>query len=231
MAHRAEGTRPRSRGVHAAPPPAERGGGAVRWAGLAFAAALVAVPVAAVVASPLQEGRSFTWTLASVTGVVALALLIMQITLPNRTRLLARVFGARPLRLHRAVGLAVTGLVAAHIALLYANGPDDITDALVLDAPTYSRLGVVSAFCLALSVVLALGRRRLGLHYSNWRILHAALAVAITGTAFAHVVLLRGPLDGVAELFLLVTGLAAGAATAVHLLVVRPLRRHRRDAP
>lgn len=64
---------------------------------------------------------------------------------------------------------------------------------------TYSRLGVLSAGCLILSLVLALARRKLPLVYTDWQIVHSALAVAVVGTAIAHVILLQGTLDGFAE--------------------------------
>jgi predicted ferric reductase len=108
---------------------------------------------------------------------------------------------------------------------LYVYSPDDVRDALVLAAPTYSRLGVLSAWSVGLSVALALARRRLGLTYSDWQILHSALAVAIVTTAVGHTVMIQGTLDGPAELLAGGAALVAVSAAVVYQHVLRPLRR------
>jgi predicted ferric reductase len=159
-------------------------------------------------------------------GVVALSLLILQVLLP--TPWLGRLFAGRDLSVHRLLGLAVAAVVLAHVVGLYLSSPDDIRDALVLAAPTYSRLGVLAAWCVVLSVALALARRRLGLTYSDWQILHAALAVAIVGNAVAHTVMIRGTLDGPVELLLCAAAVVAVSAAFVHRLVIRPRRRSRK---
>lgn len=190
-----------------------------------LAAVLIVLPLAAVAAGP-NDGRTATWVLGSLAGVLALSLLVVQILLPRSGRGLA----TRPLSLHRVLGLVIAGGVAAHILLLYLISPDDISDALVLDAPTYSRLGVIAAFCIGLSILLTVGRRRLRLHYSNWRILHAVLAVAIVGASYAHALMIRGPLDGPVELFLLAAGLTAGTTVVCRRLLTLGGRRRGEQA-
>jgi predicted ferric reductase len=173
--------------------------------------------------SPLQVGRDGAWVLGALAGVVALGLVAVQVLLP--TPWLDDLLGGHQLRWHRLLGLTVVAVVVAHVAGLYASSPDDVRDALVLAAPTYSRLGVLSAWCVGLSVALALARRRLGLTYSDWQILHSALAVAIVGTAVGHTVMIRGALDGPAELLACGAALVAVTAAVVHHHVLRPLRR------
>jgi predicted ferric reductase len=190
-----------------------------RRARLAAVGLLLLVPVVASGFSPLQEGRDATWIVGAVAGILALSLLILQVLLP--TPWLAGL----DLPLHRVLGLGVAGLVVAHVAGLYLYSPDDVRDALVLAVPTHSRLGVLSAWTVLLSVGLALARRRLGLTYSDWQIMHAALAVAIVGTAVGHTVTIRGTLDGPAELLLCAAAVVAVSAASVYRLVVRPLRQ------
>jgi predicted ferric reductase len=177
------------------------------------------VPVVASAFSPLQEGRDATWIAGAVAGILALSLLVPQVLLP--TPWLAGL----DLPLHRVLGIGVAGLVVAHVLALYLYSPDDVRDALVLAVPTHSRLGVLSAWTVLLSVGLALARRRLALTYSDWQILHAALAVAIVGTAVGHTVMIRGTLDGPAELLLCAAAVAAVSGASVYRLVVRPLRQ------
>jgi predicted ferric reductase len=168
--------------------------------------------------------------LGALAGVVALSLLPVQVLLPTPwSALLLR----RDPRWHRWLGLAVACVVVAHVLGLYLTSPDDVRDA-VLAAPTYSRLGVLAAWSLGLSIVLALARRRLGLTYSDWQILHSALAVAIVTTAVGHTVMIRGTLDGPGEV--LACGAALVAVTAAvlyHHVLKRGLRSERRrlDSP
>jgi predicted ferric reductase len=194
-----------------------------RWAGRVALAALLVGPTLAALASPLQAGRDLSWVLGGLAGVVALGLLAVQVLLP--TPFMDALLAGHDLRWHRAVGLAVAGIVLAHVVGLYVYSPDDVRDALVLAAPTYSRLGVLSAWSVGLSIALAIARRRLGLTYSDWQILHSALAVAIVTTAVGHTVMIRGTLDGPAELLACGAALVAVSAAVVYQHVLRPLRR------
>jgi predicted ferric reductase len=190
-----------------------------RRARIVAVALLLLLPTVASAFSPLQEGRDATWIAGAVAGILALSLLVLQVLLP--TPWLAGL----DLPLHRLLGLGVAGLVIAHVGGLYLYSPDDVRDALVLAVPTHTRLGVLSAWTVLLSVGLALARRRLGLTYSDWQVLHAALAVLIVGTAVGHTVLVRGTLDGPAELLLCAAAVLATSAAAIYRLILRPLRQ------
>ncbi|MBE9138248.1 ferric reductase-like transmembrane domain-containing protein [Nodosilinea sp. LEGE 07088] len=175
---------------------------------------LVLLPTLLAASSPLQVGRAPLWVLGTLAGVLSLSLLVVQVLLP--TKWLNMFVGQQNLGWHRILGISVTGLVIAHIVGLYLYSPDDIGDALILAAPTYSRLGVLSFWCLLLSMILAFARHKLQLVYSDWQILHSVLAVAIVGTAVAHAMLLQGTLDGFAE------GLLCGSVmVAVSAAIVR----------
>lgn len=190
------------------------------WLTLArIAAAVLALAAMGVaVFSPLSATREPMWVAGSLLGVLALALLPLQALLPQRVRRSTAATGAGALgvpRLHRLVGLGVLAATVLHVAALYVVSPDDIGDALVLQAPTYSRLGMISAVCLIGTVLFALLRRRTGLDAANWRLIHGGLAVAIVGTAAAHVLMIRGALDGPVEIALCVAAAAAVAAALV----------------
>jgi predicted ferric reductase len=200
-------------------------GGRTRWAGRLGLAALLLAPAAAALESPLQVGRDSAWVLGGLAGVLALALLPLQVLLP--TPWLDALLAGHDLRWHRAVGLTLAAIVLAHVVGLYFSSPDDVRDALVLAAPTYSRLGVLSAWSVGFSIALALARRRLGLTYSDWQVLHSALAIAIVTTAVGHVVMIRGALDGPAELLVCGAAVVAVSASVTYQHVLRPLRRRR----
>jgi hypothetical protein len=175
-------------------------------------ATLVMLPTLLAALSSLQVGRAPLWVLGTLAGILALSLLVVQVLLP--TGWLNALVDKQNLRWHRILGVTITGLVITHIIGLYLYSPDDIGDALILAAPTYSRLGVLSAWCLLLSVMLAFARHKLHLADSDWQTLHSAFAVAIVGTAIAHAMLLQGTLDGFAE------GLLCGSAGVAVLMAI-----------
>lgn len=189
--------------------------------------ALLLVPVAVALASPHLADAPPARLVATATGVLALGLLVFQVVLPGRPRRLVR---AGLMRLHRVVGLAVVALVLAHVGALFVYSPSDTLFALSPGAPTYSRLGVVATFCLALTVALALGWRRLGLGRPEWRALHLSLAVAILITAFAHAVMVQGALDGLLGTLLLYAGAAAAGVSVLYAALSRFLRARDRRA-
>jgi predicted ferric reductase len=182
------------------------------WIGQGALLGFVGLPVLLAALHPLQAGREPLWVWGTLAGVLALSLMVIQVLLP--TGWLNVALGESKWRWHRILGISVTGLVLAHVVGLYLYSPDDIGDALVLAAPTYSRLGMLSLGCLLLTVALALVRHRLPLTLSDWQILHSVLAVAVVGTAVAHALLLQGTLDGFAE------GLLCGSAIVAVLIAV-----------
>lgn len=183
-----------------------------RSLGLSVLVAFIFLPILLAALSPLQVGRTAPWVLGTLAGVLALRLLVVQVLLP--TGWLNSIMGEHNLGWHRLLGISITGLTLAHILGLYIYSPDDIGDALVLAAPTYSRLGVLSAGCLLLSVGLEVTRRQLQLAEADWKIFHSVLAVAVVGTAVAHTVLLQGRLDGLAE------GLVCGSAVVAVFMAI-----------
>lgn len=183
---------------------------------------LLVAPAALSLLSPLQVGRDFWWIVGALAGIVALSLVVLQVLLT--TPWLIGILDTSTMRLHRLLGLAVAGVVIAHVLGLYLYSPDDVSDALVLAAPTHSRLGVLSAWCVLLSVALALARRRLGLTYSDWQILHAALAVFVVATAVGHTLMIRGTLDGPLEIALCLAAVAAVSGAVWFRYVMRPSR-------
>lgn len=189
-------------------------------------AALLLVPVVVALASPHLANAPAARLVATATGVLALGLLVVTVVLPGPRQRPVKAAGAGLMRLHRVIAFAVVALVLAHVGALFVYSPDDTLFALSPTAPTYSRLGVVATFCLALTVALALGWRRLGLGRPEWRALHLALAGAILGTAFAHAVMVQGALDGPLGTLLLYAG-AAVAGTSVLYTAIARLRGRR----
>jgi predicted ferric reductase len=187
-------------------------------------AVVAAVPVLAAAASPLQGGRELLWITGGMAGVVALSLLFVQpLLMAAAPPLLAARDGVR---WHRWGGMVIVAMVALHIGALYAYSPDDITDALLLVAPTpFSLYGVISLWCLVLTAVLAATRRVFKLGYKPWRILHSVLAVAVVGAGAIHAIQIEGAMEEYSKLAICIAALAATTAGALEVNVLAPMRR------
>ncbi|RDJ19698.1 ferric reductase [Bosea caraganae] len=189
-------------------------------------AAVAAVPVIAAAASPLQGGRELLWITGGMAGVVALSLLFVQPLLMAAAPPLLTARGG--VRWHRWGGIAIVTMVGLHIGALYAYSPEDITDALLLVAPTpFSLYGVISLWCLVLTAALAATRRVLKLGYKPWRILHSGLAVALVGAGAIHAIQIEGAMEEYSKLAICIAALTATTAGVLEVNVLAPMRRRR----
>lgn len=187
-------------------------------------AIVAAVPVIAAAASPLQGGRELLWVTGGMAGVVALSLLFVQPLLMAATPLL--IAARDRVRWHRLGGTAIVAMVALHVGALYAYSPDDITDALLLVAPTpFSLYGVISLWCLVLTAVLAATRRTFKLGYRLWRILHSVLAVAVVGAGAVHAIQIEGAMEEYSKFAICIAAMAATTVGALEVNVLAPIRR------
>jgi predicted ferric reductase len=189
--------------------------------------ALVAItPIVLAALSPLQRGREFLWVVGGMAGVLGMSLLLIQpFLMPTAFPRLGMV---RHLRWHRWGGIAILAMVILHVGALYAYSPEDISDALLLVAPTpFSLYGVISLWCLVLTAVLTMMRRVMRLHPRPWRILHSVLAVAIVSAAAVHAVLIEGAMEDYSKRVLCFAALVATSAGAIEINLLAPLRRRR----
>ncbi len=200
----------------------------LRIAAWIIVAVIAAVPVVAAAASPLQKGRELLWVIGGMAGVVAMSLLFVQ---PLFKAAVPTLLGARgAMRWHRICGVAIVAMVALHIGALYAYSPDDITDALLLEAPTrFSLYGVISMWCLVLTALLAAARRVLWLDYQLWRITHSVLAVAIVASGAVHAIQIEGAMEDYSKLVICVAALAVTTVAALEVNVLAPMRRQARS--
>ncbi|KPF69713.1 hypothetical protein IP69_10205 [Bosea sp. AAP35] len=189
--------------------------------------ALVAVvPIAAAAASPLLRGREWLWIAGGMAGVVALSLLFVQPLLmaaaPPLTAVRDRIAW------HRWGAIAIVALVALHIGALYAYSPDDVTDILLLAAPTsFSVYGVIGMWCLILTVALTSTRRLLRLGYKPWRIVHSVLAVALAGSSVVHAIQIEGAMEDYSKLAICLATLAATTAAVLEINLFVPMRQRK----
>ncbi|CAN5457219.1 ferric reductase-like transmembrane domain-containing protein [soil metagenome] len=125
-------------------------------------------------------------------GLVASALLLVQVLMMARIPVLERAWGQdRLARLHRLVGFTSFNLMIAHIGLItwgYAAGrltatPGTIWD-LTWDYPGML-LAVAGSLCLVMVVVTSIRAARRRLRYESWHLLHL-YAYLGAGLALPH---------------------------------------------
>lgn len=188
------------------------------WGGLALA---IVVPLTFAATSEYLAWRDPVYIAAGLAGVIALCFALVQ-------PLLARSWlpGLRPLqgrRVHRAIGVVLVALVAAHVVGLWITSPPDIEDALLFRAPTpFSVWGVVAMWALFAAAILAGLRRRLSPFV--WRIGHTSLVSIVVLGGVVHALLIQGTMETTSKAML--CGLAVAATVAA---VVAPWLRARRS--
>ncbi len=186
------------------------------WGALALA---VAVPMVVAAMSPLHAYRSPPYIAASLAGVLALGLLLVQ-------PLLAAGWlpGARPARLrrwHRLSGMALVGLVAIHVGGLLIASPPDAIDALLLRSPTpFSVWGVTAMWAVAATAVLVALRRRVRLRPVTWAALHNGLALVVVLGTVIHAVQIEGTMGTLSKWALCAAALAAAVAAVARARLV-----------
>ena len=193
------------------------------WIGLAVA---ISVPVAVAATSPLMAWRDSIYIAACLAGVLALALVLIQPLLAGGY--LPGLPARSGRQVHRWVGLALVGMVIAHVAGLWLTSAPDVIDALLFDSPTpFSVWGVSAMWGVFAAALLAALRAPLRLGPRLWRIGHTALVVVIAVGSVIHALLVEGTMGTLSKVALCVLVIAATAKAIADLRVWSLLRRRR----
>jgi len=185
------------------------------WAVLAIA---VIVPIVFAVSSPLLAWRDPVYIIAGFTGVMAMALMLLQ---PLLVGGYMPGLPARPgRRVHRVIGGVLVAAVVIHVVGLWITSPPDVVDALLFVSPTpFSVWGVVAMWAIFAAALLAALRKLLRLRLRTWRIGHTALAVVVVLGSAVHAMLIEGTMEPVSKALLCALVLAATIKAMVDLRV------------
>jgi predicted ferric reductase len=161
---------------------------------IAFAAALwlgvyvlaVTVPLFALLPGP-AAGLGFDWDFPMALGYAGIAMLGVQFGLTARFRRATAPFGIDIVYyFHRYLAVFALGVIGGHYAWLRLVHPEALGTALPWEAAGYMTAGRAALVLFALVVGIALLRKRLGLEYDRWRVLHALLATSAFALALWH---------------------------------------------
>ncbi|MEM8540865.1 MAG: ferric reductase-like transmembrane domain-containing protein [Pseudomonadota bacterium] len=187
-------------------------------------ASLILAPLLIAALNPLQASRNAAYVVASLSGVLALGLLLAQPLLA--AGYLPGVPMVRMRRWHRWIGSCIIIAVALHIGGLYLTSAPDTIDALLLVSPTpFSVYGVVAMWSIILTALLVATRGRLGLKNTTWQIAHNLLAVIVVIATIVHALMIEGTMGQVSKVLLCMAVIVATGAVVVHLRIIKPLSR------
>lgn len=182
------------------------------WGALALG---VAVPVAIAVVSPLHAYRPPSYIAASLAGVAALGVLLLQPLLSAPW--LPGVALVRLRRWHRYTGVLLVALVIVHVGGLLIASPPDAIDALLLRSPTpFSVWGVTAMWAVAATAVLVALRGKLRLRPATWAALHNGLALVVVLGTVIHAVQIQGTMGTISKWALCLAALVAAIAAVAH---------------
>lgn len=189
--------------------------------------AAMAAPVLIAATSPYLAYRSLAYVIGGFAGILCLSLLLVQPLLA--AGYLPGLAFARSRRWHRRVGAAILACVVVHVGGLYLTSPPDTLDALLLVSPTpFSVYGVLAMWGIAATALLVALRRRLGLRYSTWFLVHNLLALVVVIATVIHALQIEGAMEIRSKWAICLAVLAATAVVLLDLRVIRPLLRRRR---
>ena len=114
-----------------------------------------------------KNDDTLTYNLGQSLGLLAFAILIMQVGLAARLKWVEKPFGLNlTFPFHRSMGVFVAGILIAHPLLLAAGGAG--WDLLIgLDLPWYIWLGKATLLLLLINVALSVYRGSLGLKFET----------------------------------------------------------------
>lgn len=191
---------------------------------------LVAItPLVVVLTADPPPGRDWWIEFSVALGFVGLALMGLQFAVVSRFAAVNAPFGLDAvLQYHRVISFTAMAFVVAHPAIIVIQRPGMLDILNPVTTHWTARFGIISVVSLLVLVGTSLWRRRLGLSYEVWRLLHGGLAVVIIVTALFHIWGVGYYVDGPWKQGLWLVMSAVFVALLVNVRIVKPLRLLRR---
>lgn len=193
---------------------------------LLYAIVAIGPLVVALTADP-PPGRGFLEELSVALGFVGLAMMGLQFAAVSRFARVSAPFGLDVvLHFHRQIAFVALAFVLAHPAIMAAERSVDLINPVA--AHWTARAGQLSVIAVVALVATSVWRRRLGLSYEAWRVLHGILAVVAVAAALVHVERVGHYVSGPWKQGLWALFSAVFVALLVNTRVVQPVRQLRR---
>lgn len=151
--------------------------------------ALVLAPFFVLLAGETPPGRGFWWEYSVALGYAALSMMGVQFALTARFKHATAPFGIDIIYyFHKQASLLAFVFIVLHLVFLSVASPRYLVDSLnPFTAPWAGRAALAGMFSFGLLLAISLWRKRLGIQYERWRILHGLLAVAGVAFSIIHI--------------------------------------------
>ncbi len=148
----------------------------------------IVLPLLALFAQGVPQGRGFRWDLSMGLGFAAMAMMAAQFAVTARFRRASAPFGVDVLYyFHRVLAIGALAIALGHFGILWIWFEEALGDLNPLTARWELTSGRVALAAFAGLVITSEFRKRLRLEYGLWRYLHVGLALLGFAAAVAHI--------------------------------------------
>ncbi len=149
---------------------------------------LVLAPLAILQMGEVPPGSGFWWDFSMALGFAGMAMVGVQFFITARFRRASAPFGVDIIYyFHRYLAVMAFTFIFLHFAIIRIDNADALGDINPLQAPWYMTAGRIALLLFALLIFTSLWRKKLRIHYDEWRMLHIGLAVTAFLLALGHI--------------------------------------------
>ena len=149
---------------------------------------LVVFPCLVMFLGRMPGGAGFWWDFSMVLGFAAASMMAIMFFLTARFKKVALPFGVDIIYyFHKQVAILLLLFVTAHPLILLISEPAVLEMLKPGLLNRYMAAGIVSLVMMIFIMISSLWRKRLGIHYDNWRYMHIFLAAASFLLALVHI--------------------------------------------
>ena len=150
---------------------------------------LVIFPCLVMFYGTMPGGSGFWWDFSMVLGFAAASMMAIMFFLTARFKRASLPFGVDIIYyFHKQISLLLLLFILAHPLILIVNEPVVVEMLKPNLLNRYMAAGIVSFVFVIFILVSSLWRKKLGIHYDNWRLVHIFLSASAFLLALVHIV-------------------------------------------
>jgi len=162
------------------------------WYGLYLFLILLPL-ITAAISNPTRAAQPFLVEVAVAAGFIGFSIMSLEFALISRINAAAQPFGEDSLQLfHNIMGTTALGFVLAHPILLIISGYP--ANCWLNPFASCANISTITAFLsivvLLLLIITSIWRKRLGIRYEVWYVLHGLFALFVIFVALVHIFLI-----------------------------------------
>ena len=193
------------------------------WIGIYFLMAIA--PILAMHIGPTPPGRGFWREFSVGIGFAGLSMMGLQFFLTGRFRDITAPYGIDVVyHFHRNISLIAFSFIFLHVVVLFVTSPEIFILMNPISITWWMAGGVVALFSFAIVILSSLYRKRLGLSYERWRIIHGYISVVAMALSVAHIIGVNYYVEGFLKRGLWLVMITAWVLALAHVRVIKSLQ-------